>query len=281
MKKEVICVFIFVLLISFISSAYVCSDGNPLNEKTKEVDLGKSTAINGIELGLATTFSSDILGRIEADVFVDPVYLTLTDSEPSSQAVFYDETTKNVNLTNSTENDANISVGSKSGIIEEGVISNIDGIDLILIDSVGAYPGIASVKLLLGRGKYFLSNQNNIGQIINYGGEEFLVSIYGASTDNALIKVGVCNTPNTTIVEESQIVPTANNTQSPPINAQVNTSNTTANNSEISEEEKENNVNLLSNLIAAGVITSIFGIGYLLFKVLKKKRKPIYVDVST
>lgn len=229
MGKGLIYILVFsILLINTVSASYSCADGTALSQDTEDLDVGESGNANGLFVGLLSSREVVAVDRIEAEIFIDSHTYTLTDNT-SAEGELMDGTKYNLTLISSDEDSAVISVNSDNESISEKDNEVVDGYEVYLVSSEGSFPGTASVKLLVGDSKIFIDNKDNSEESVTVNGKKYLVTLFSASNENALIKVFKCNNGDST-VQVIEDAPVVNNTNT---NTTVNDSgqnNTVGNN---------------------------------------------------
>jgi len=241
MKKGLFLIFIFSMLyIGLASASYSCADNSTLSEDTKDLDIGESGNANGLFIGLSSAREVIAVSRIEAEIFIDSHTFTLTDNT-SVGSELMDGTKFNLTLVSSDENSATVSVNSGNASIDEKNTEVINGYEVFLVSSEGAFPGAASVKLLVGDSKIFIDNKDNSEESLTVNGKKYLITLFSASNENALVRVFKCNNGDST-VQVIADAPPVNNTN----NTIVNNTNQTNNNT-ISNTGGNNNTNNTSN----------------------------------
>ena len=238
MKNGVTFILVFLALtISSVSAAYVCADGSAISSDTADLDLGQKKTKNGLPIGLVKADDQSVLKRLEADLFIDPQFATLTSAENSTTIIFTDGTEKNVTLVLSTETQANITIGGDTDSVEEGETEIIDGYDVYLINAEGTYPGNPTVKVMVGIDKIELSNIDNPVELLTFDGKKFLVELIAASDFDALIKVKKCGNGSIEINEVADNI----NTDPPPENNETINNETSQNDTDATGNNTETN----------------------------------------
>jgi len=194
MRKGVLLVSIIILiimiaLISFISASYDCN--GTLEEDIGEIDLYGKKSINGLGLGLFNSFETSVTNKFSADLLVDSAITSLS-FDVLSEEIEIKKGIYNISILNLTGDTAKIGVGGSSGEIEKGNIETIGGLKVYLIDVDGEYPDSFDVDLILGDTSLSLSNYDNIDDLIQVEGVDYVLSLFSASDNNAIIKVDKC-----------------------------------------------------------------------------------------
>jgi len=279
-----ILLIVFIMSIDFISATYSCSEG-VVNENLRELEIGDSKNVNGIYLGLSETNEIPAIKRIEAKLFIDSVGIVLTDNS-TLEVKFMDEEDYNVSLVSSTESQATIRIDGTNVSIDEGGTESDAGFEFFLASAEGDYPGTASVKIIIGKSKLFLSNTDKPAEIVSVEGNKYGISLFSASDNDATIKVSKCSGDAELIwtdeetEEETEINITENDTNIETLNESLdnniseNILNESLNESEFGSENNEtdelnkNKVNIPSYAyyivaVIIFLIVSIFIIRYL------------------
>ena len=243
MKGALILVIVLILSFSLISAYYACSEGT-INENSRELDIGNSKNINGIYLGLARSDETAVINRMNVELFFDSVSVTLTDNSPVI-IEFMGEKEYNISLVNSTDNYARINVDGDEELIDEEEINQVGGFEVFLTSSEGNYPGTASVKVMIGKSRFPLSNLDEQSKIVTFEGRDYGVELFSASDQDALIKVSKCSNISTELIWTEDEVEniTVNDTgeQNETINETGNETNGTENILNESSNESELN----------------------------------------
>ena len=291
MKKEggiILCICFSIAFASFVSASYACSDGSDLEKISRELDIGEAKSANGLSIGLTNVNERLATDRLEIDLFIDAVEVTLTNETPSESVEFADNSTETITLVNSTDNNAKIRIGSTTELMEENWMDVIGGIHVFLTSSEGIYPGEATVEILVADNKIFLTNYDNPEQIVTVGGEQFLVGFSSASEESAVITVSICD--NSTIEETEEDFPETPINNSVINNTDVNGTNTNdtnvdlqiVNNSEINDSDEpaqndsgnggeEESQDVLQKVFLYALIAAVLVFFILLFRYLKSK----------
>ncbi len=233
MKKGVyIIAIILILTASFASSSYVCSDGNNLSTSREEIDLWKSNNLNGVYAGLTRGIETPVIKQMEARLLLDSKSFTLTD-DSLIEGELVDLTKYNVSLVNSTSSFADIKINSETKKINVGEMETIGGYKVFLAKSDGDYPGTASVKVMVGKSELNLPNSN--ATVITFNGKKFVLQLFSASPESAIIDVSKCinESAEITFVADAPapVQPVANTTNTSVSNQTVNASDAGLNSS--------------------------------------------------
>ena len=242
MRKEALIIFIAALFfIPFVSSSYSCSDGSALIDDTDEIDLYHKKLINGVGLGLIYSDETAALQKYSATLLTNAYAFLLTQDDLSSTFEI-DGVSKKITLINASDTSARIQLESSTDSFDDEQLKSISSLYLLLADSSGTYPnGTATVKGIVGEKSVELTNSAP-SIISKINGKEYLLSLFSASDNNAVITVGTC--ANATITEIPDVivnVSTNNSVINSSVNNSINSSmNVSAN---ITEEKLNTTVN--------------------------------------
>ncbi|MBU0957202.1 MAG: hypothetical protein KKF56_00145 [Nanoarchaeota archaeon] len=230
-KKRGIILFIFIILsINLVIASYECDDSSNLSSDQNEIEIGDRKTINGLGIGLVFSDETPQMNKYSADLILDAKKLTITNETPAENVEFI-TTTVTISLINSTDTNAIIAVGSSTGTIDESEQAEI-GSKNIYLSSVDE----TTATIIIGTTKLSLSNTDNPSEILTLNGSEYLLELFSASDDNAIVKVKKCDNTSASIIEISQ--PTINNS----INNQ-SSQNQSNNQSSQNNNQSQNNGN--------------------------------------
>jgi len=202
MKKGVILISILIMILFFvkiISAGYNCSDNSSLLWDQDEIEINERISINGLGLGLINSDETPAINRYFAELIVDAYKFTLTNDTPSVE-IELKEGDKTIELINLTGNDVEIRADGDSEIIEEGDNEKAGGLVVLIVSVEGEYPGIATVKGIVGDSKITLDN-NAPAKTTTIDNTEYLLNLFSASNTNAIIKVEKCENKSAKIIE--------------------------------------------------------------------------------
>ena len=212
-----------------------------MSEDRDEIQLYNKKSSNGLSLGLIYSDESAPLNRYSAKLITDGRKFTLTDETPSFDVDLISETI-NVTLINLTSSLAGISVAGTSKNIELKDVIEINNKEVFLTSMSGSYPGTATVEGIIGIETIDLDNKIP-AKVVKIESIDYLVELFSASDNNAIIIVKKCDNSTTTIIEIADEI-IANETQ---INETAE-SNLTNNDSTITNDTTQNPINQSSNL---------------------------------
>lgn len=301
-KRLVIFSVMLVFFIGIVSGSYSCSDGSSIVTDQDEISLRDKESINGLGLGL--TYADEILATstYSAELIVDTLKFSLTNDTSSIELELKsgDYTLSLVNLSSSL---AKFDVDGSTDTIEEDDIGTVGGLSVLVINTDGIYPGIATVEGLIGKTTTSLTNSAP-AKIVSIDNIDYLLELFSASDNNAIIKVSKCDddgaiietedaVDNSTVDNsnnESDINTTINNESSEEdINITVEIDQTQEINNETqivedieaddSESEKESSYGFYS-IILWGVIGLVLIVILVLYFKRKKMEESVGVEVG-
>jgi len=204
MKKGILFLpMMIVLVMTLVSADYSCSEGDFVEDQD-EIDLGERETINWLGLGLIASDETAALNKYSADLITDAKEFTLTN-DTSSIEIEFKSGTQNVSLVNATDSTAKISVGGSSELGDEGDVMTVGSFKVFLTSTEGVYPGIATVKGIIGVEKISLSS-DDLFEIVTLDSVDYLLELFSASDDNAIVKVKKCDNESADIVEVGEVV---------------------------------------------------------------------------
>jgi len=200
---------VLILVINLVSASYNCDDGSLILEDQDEIGVGGRKAVNGLGLGVTYSDETAALNRFSAELIVDAGKLTLTNEEPSLDVELISGT-HNITLFNLTDDDAVIHIDGDSKSISVGEVVEENSLEIFLFSVQGTYPGEASIEVIVGESKVSLSSDGNPDEIITVKGVEYLLELFSASDDNAIVKVKKCESGKIIEVEDEIVDPDEN-----------------------------------------------------------------------
>jgi len=180
----------FVSMISFISASYDCN--GTLDEDMGEVDLYGRKGINGIGIGLTWSDENAVNGRYSANLFVDAMDVSLS-SGVLSEDIELKKGIYNISISNFTGGKLNVGVSGSSAEIEEKDTGTIGGLKVYLASVSGVYPDSILANLVVGDISSNLNNYDNLEDLVTIDGIEYVLSLFSASDNNALVNVNKCD----------------------------------------------------------------------------------------
>lgn len=205
MKKRVFIFAISLMLIYALAgissalSSYSCADGGQFTEEIDEIEIGKAKIINDIGIGVTGTLDAGVLKKIYANILIDARKVSLDNRTPSMTIELLNGV-YTVSVSNATNENAKIKIGSSSEIITEGESGSIGGLEVFLFSTEAEYP--SPVVLVAGKEKTTLSNDETPAKIVTINKTSFLIELFSASVGSASIKVKRCK--NGSILEAKQ-----------------------------------------------------------------------------
>ncbi len=253
MKKGFFISILILLLMGFVSGAYICYDGSEVIENIRSIKIGEIKPINGLLVGVIRAKESAAVGRIESDLMIDAQLINLTNT--SSRSIYLsDGKSYSIRLINSTGIGANIGVGGSNKVLENGESYKIGELEVFLIDSQG--PEDLMAEIMVGFSSIHLSNYNNLTANIMVNKKEYLLELYSASNTEATIKVRKCNNESLKVMElKNNSLTNKTNNETEEINYSSdegntgNLSNDTSNKSEDKQEDTQNQISGKQNQI--------------------------------
>src|SRR3989344_6284780 len=117
MKKKVLEFIILMVVltasITSVSASYSCSNGSSISEDMDEIDTGEKQTIGGLGIGLIHAEDIAAFNRFTAELMIDAKRVSL-DNQTNSEEINLLSGDYNINLVNSTDENAIIKVGSSS-----------------------------------------------------------------------------------------------------------------------------------------------------------------------
>jgi len=275
MKSWVILVFVVLIFSGLISATYGCSEGDLLTDQ-KEIEVGNRKSINGINLGLIYSDETFAMGKYSAELLTDAKKFSLSDLSNSTELDLIDGE-KTINLLNLSSSSAKIIIDGDSEDVEKESLTTIKSIFVFLTQMQGEYPGTGSIEGLAGKEKISLSNEAE-EVITTLGGENYLLKLFVASDNNAIIIVGVCENTDANLVEIAEV----NESETTP-ESEINDSNEQE--TEINDSFEQNDSDIGADniktkifdsktiIISAGVIISVMIVVLIVFLIILKKKK--------
>ncbi len=279
-----------VILINLTSASYLCSDNTTLTSDTREINLNDEKNVNGLIIGVAEVEERTATNRIMARLLIDSRLVIIVNNSSAQTGLFSDGTGYSISVVNTSSNGMNVKVGSTNKLMEIGETASIDGKYLSLLDYIGTSPGWFNISFMIGKDEGYLANWETIEEIFKINSKNYLVSLIGASNDNAIIKVSKCqnasmeinelvsnnSTPlNQSSNETADINNTnveINDTEDSNFNESLNVSDADGNGNEsINENQKLDNLLNLGTYIG-GALTIIV-IFFIIFKYMQKKKE--------
>ncbi len=221
MKREAVIFFLTVVLalLPLISAKAVCSDGNKTISDTDGINVNDARSINGIKIVVISAEDIRVFKRYMADVFVDGDKVKVINT--TSNEIVFSSGNYNATLISTSSGKAKIQVGGDEKELEVEEFGTINGFDVILLESTLSSGGTSgSATFLIGAKRVSFSNDKNPSEIVNMGGNNYLIELFSASDSKASFIVSKCE--NGEIQEQS----TAQNVTEGKINI---TSNSTIN----------------------------------------------------
>jgi len=198
MKKIVILLIGFLLFINAVSADYNCSTGS-MNEDQKEINIYNSKQINGASLGLVNTDETAVMGKYFVKIITDSAKFTLTN-ETNSTDLEMKSGTDTISLINITSNYIEIKVDSDSEELNLQETEEINKKKIFLTKVEGVYPGDILVEGILGKEEVMLSNTLPT-KVITIKEIDYLLELFSASDNNAIIIVKKCDNESSKIIE--------------------------------------------------------------------------------
>jgi len=245
MKKKVLEFIILMVVltasITSVSASYSCSNGSSISEDMDEIDTGEKQTIGGLGIGLIHAEDTAAFNRFTAELMIDAKRVSL-DNQTNSEEINLLSGDYNINLVNSTDENAIIKVGSSSKSVNKGESEKIGDLEIFLVSTEAAYPN--AVTLLAGKKIISLSSDENPSEIVTISNKDYAVELYSASDNSASIRVKKCNSGDITETKDAPKEDNKTNTSGnnislsnnqTRINNQTSTNNTTqqeGNNSE-------------------------------------------------
>lgn len=222
-----------------VSAAYNCSDKSRITQEQEEIKLGGKKTINGIGIGLIFSDEITVFARFTAELLVDAEKISL-----SNQTSFVDVELKTskyrITLINFSSESAIIKVDSSKDSIYENELKEIGGLKVFLVESQGSHLGEGSADFILGKNRVILSNDENPTNIIKINNTEYLLELFSASEDNAIVSVKRCKTGKIIKIDENAVNPSVADNQTNNISVVDSEKNETS-------EIKEDNENIAKN----------------------------------
>jgi hypothetical protein len=206
MKKLVIFLFLLVFLATpVISAEYGCTNESIYSSKTREIDVGENSLVNGIGISLTYSDEASIVERMVADILVDSEKLILSNDTNMSIDQELLSGSYDITLKSGTENSAKIEVGGSSEELETDDIKKIGGLYVFLY-SIAISGKKPTAEILVGTEKLSLSKTDNPEELVTLLNKKYLISLSTASDNSASILVGQCNTGDVIILSENPAV---------------------------------------------------------------------------
>ncbi|MBU2104368.1 MAG: hypothetical protein KKF67_01150 [Nanoarchaeota archaeon] len=197
MRKEAILI-ILICFLNLVSAAYECSDKSTMTQDQKEIVIKDRETINNLGVGLFFSDETLALNRYSAELIIDAKKFTLTNETPLEDIELISGT-NTVTLLNLTSNQAKIDVEGDSESVGVGEIKTINSLIVFVTNAIGEYPGEATVEGIIGKEKIILSNDIS-KKVITLENIDYLLELFSASDNNAIVKVGKCENENASII---------------------------------------------------------------------------------
>lgn len=289
---------IFILtvsLISTISAGYACADGTALDEDIGDLKLGQNKYVNGISLGLSNADEADATGRLDITLIVDAQKVIFIENT-SLNTELPDGKDFTISIINGTGNKFLIQVDDDSEEMEFHDTADINGFKVYLHKITGIFPDV-DAEILVGKSEVILSSVSHPKELITFNDIDYLLEIYSASDDSALVKVSICLNESIKIVgSEDVIIPTTpiqNTTETNTNNEDNNNSDTTSNGSatdnmlnettgtqDIDAEEKSGYQEMIKTISFAGIALFVIMGAILAIRYWSNKRKAEKASLS-
>ncbi len=201
-KMGVLLFFITIVLINLISAAYKCSNETSMLEDQEEIEVNERKTINGLGVGVIYSDEAKVTGKITAKLLVDTKKVLL-----SNETFFEDIELLSgdhaVSLINLTDNTAEIKIDGSSKLINKEELDSIADLKVYFVGTEGTDSGGNSIaKVLIGISEIILDNKENSAKIVTINEADYLLELFSASDDNAIIKVKKCKAGKIIEVEE-------------------------------------------------------------------------------
>ena len=162
-----------------------------------------------------------------------------------------------------------------------------------IISLQGRYPGEASVDIIAGINKIYLSNYGNLTGFVTAYGKQYLIELSSASSQDATIEVRKCTNESATLIEiadnpilnntanatntnstlnETNITTNGNSTSNQTVNYSSNQTNNTQDNTTTTQNGQKNNEdNTVKYITLGGLIFFVILFLVLLIKYIKNR----------
>ncbi len=251
---------LILFLIGFISAGYVCSTN--FDEDKKEINVFESASVNGLKIGVISSYSSAAGGGIYyANLMIDGERFVLTDEDNSSDFEIQNgEGT--IELINASGYIANIEIDGDSENIEIDESASFGDYIVYITDVEGDYPGNAEVKGFVGQEKINL-NKDEIEKKVTVEDIEYVVELFSATNGNVIIIVKECNNGTISYVED---IEEENETLNETINQTSNETEVENDFNETNQTESNNTegINEVANQVEESLFSKIIGWGSIL-----------------
>jgi len=210
-KREVLIlelVLAFVVLSSFVSAVYICSDGSQITRDSREIGEFTKKTIDDLGIAVIEAEETPAINRIAAEIFVEAEKVSLSNETPSEN-IELAGTEYEVKLINATENMAKISIDGSSQEINEKEVTSLKGLRVVVVEADIQPVDQISAEVIVGVKKLDLSNSGNLSEIVTINGKNYSIELVTASDTSAEIGVSKCETGNI-IKEQEQINNTVN-----------------------------------------------------------------------
>lgn len=265
---------LLLVCINCISAGYKCSVGE-FSEERKNLEIGETDSINGLNLGIISTNNEPRA----ADLLIDARSFSLTEQINSTE-IGLKKGDYNLSLVSLGGNIVNISVENDSVNLIAGDLKSVNGLQMFLESSEGAYPGTAAVNGIIGAERLELLG-GILSEIIFVDNKDYLVELMSSSDTNAIIRVRKCT--GDAVISE---VANTDDEEEIPEELFEDTTNIEDNESSVSETTGENSLaktlyldleakDLIYYTLIAINITIIFGLVIVLLKKSKRRLEKI------
>ncbi len=178
---------------------YECTNKTLIQKEVEEIKLGSAKFVSDLGVGIVFSRETPATKKVWAEIMLDAQRVSLDSSKSKEDLTFFGTAT-NVELVNTSVNNATLKVGGSPITLEAGdyVETGNFGVKLSKI-----YQDTQKVELIIGNKKIYLDNINYPNYKTKFGNDTFLVEIVSASQDNAVIGVSKCKSSDVVEIIEN------------------------------------------------------------------------------
>ncbi len=281
MKKESLLIIIIFIIILPIAQAiqFKCTESNAtLSQDTKEISEGSSKKINNLGIGVMKAEETAAINRISASLLINAEKLSLTENVSKEFSLYSGTYTALLqNLSDSSAETAKIQI---EGSTEDAEINEIVSIGSFKVFLFSKSEGTADI--IVGTEEISLAGTQDIYQEITVDSQQFIIELFSATDEEALIKVHKCSSgaaeaiTTPTIQNQTPNITSQENNQTPNETVETNTSITQINQSNSTEiklsSSGENKKTIIRIVIIAIIIILILTLIIIFIYLLRKNK---------